>query len=320
MSTPILFRLSQEAQNPPTPPSSPAPMHLNLNEKVDEYAERLFKNYTAEQNAIHLRETPNSEAIRLNLICRYKKEGQYKAALEVAIETQDLIKRKDQLDTLIPSLVQEDAFTHINRLVEAIVLERRDATKYKVGVAYAERGNFLRAFETYFYISRMEWRNRLFLSVMRYVPDEQKGEFFTQILVKLLNGNEVEHAVDAVKKYPRVDSQALFFDIANYLLKAKLIDKIGVVLNELPRDQKLQFLEAILKPLLINGMVDFALKITEPLKYSVKDPLFYEEVVFNMGKFMISINQLNQIQLIKDALDTKQTEFTALIPPQPMLD
>lgn len=320
MSTPILFRISQEAQRPFPKSTSPAPMHVTLNEKVDEYAERLFTNYTAEENAIHLRELPHSEPIRTRLIQRYKEQGLSKAAFEVAIETRDLSDRKAQLETFISGFVKEDAFLDINRLVEAVVLERRDAVKYKVGLAYAETGNFLRAIEIYFYIERTEWRNRFFLAVMKYVPEENKGHFFTQILIILLNKNEVENAVDAIKKYPRINSSALFRDIANYLLQVPRLDKLCVVLNELERPLRAQYLENILTPLLINGSLEFVLQILEPLKENTRDPNFYDEVLFNMGKFLIANRMLSQIHLIKNSLRLYQIEFEALIPLQPMHD
>lgn len=319
MSIPFLYQSNQSRSVSPSPPPSPLPMHHNLEEKVYEKAEWLFRDYSAEQNAYHLRETRGSDAIRYRLIEKYKQANQYESALEIALDIESLEKKLEQLNLLIDPLVNEDAFSPINRLIEAVIIEKRDAIKYKIGIAYAKRGHFIRSFETYFYISRTEWKNRFLLAVMNYIPEEQKNVFFGAILKKLLDSNEIEQAIDTVKKFSRVNKVALYRDIIKYLLDVRFLDKLSFVLNEMPRIDRAFVLEEVLKPLLLNGAISFALEIVKPLQGNLSDPSFYEETLLLMAKFMIAHQRFSDIQLIREALGGKQEELDKLIPPQPMM-
>ncbi|MFN4174473.1 MAG: hypothetical protein ACK4HV_05155, partial [Parachlamydiaceae bacterium] len=108
-------------------------------------------------------------------------------------------------------------------------------------------------------------------------------------------------------------------DIIKYLLDVRFLDKLSFVLNEMPRNDRAFVLEEVLKPLLLNGAISFALEIVKPLQGNLSDPSFYEETLLLMAKFMIAHQRFSDIQLIREALGGKQEELDKLIPPQPMM-
>lgn len=318
MATPVLFRLSMEAQAPR--PASPSPMHLNVTEKVDACVERLLKDYSSEQNATYLRELKNSEPVRERLYQRYRELGQLKEALDIAVDTVDLVTRKERLDPMIDGLVKQDAFEHLNRLVAAVQFERRDATKYKIGLAYAEGRNYIRAFEVYFFIERLEWRNRYFLSVMKHIPDAEKTEFFRLILLNLVDSKQIAGAISAVRTYPRVNAELTYIAVVKHMLEKHDFENIALVLNELPPQLRYDCLVTYIPHFLSNGLTEYALKLVEPLKLNSKDEKFYYDFVFCMGVHLININRLEFLNLILNSVGPRKNEFEALIPKQPMHD
>lgn len=231
-----IYQLSESLRNQPPAIQQSRVVPANL----DAMVERIGTSLTLQEAIEHLRTNPVGDAIRLKLIAKLNAHNRYGEALELALELQDIRDRDIQLNALIAPLVKEDAAPRLNRLVNALTLEKKNAAKFRIGVNYADRQNFVRVVDTYFFIDRMPWRHNLFLATFHRVPDDQKVAFFDAIITTYLSRDEVEYAIQAVKKCPNVDRQVAFTTIARALIKHNLLTHVALVINEIAPENRLR--------------------------------------------------------------------------------